>query len=135
MSESGRVVFLTVSNLVSLPVWRQSDEHCVRQPTTFWFVGNDNHFCLHAAAGVGMAMGSLVNAQSPLVKWSFEAPDQASVPAVTARAAHTATAAPNRNLFPISNRPEEPKRRPGRMNWSLPMESNPSGRITDLPDK
>jgi benzoylformate decarboxylase len=87
---------------------------------------------LHAAAGVGMAMGSLVNAQvlgtplvimsgqqsramltleaqltirdaivlpRPLVKWSFEAPDSASVPAVIARAAHIATAAPSGPVF------------------------------------
>jgi len=87
---------------------------------------------LHAAAGVGMAMGSLVNAQilgtplvimsgqqsramltleaqltirdaivlpRPLVKWSFEAPDAASVPAVIARAAHMATAAPSGPVF------------------------------------
>src|SRR5260370_31952988 len=82
---------------------------------------------LHAAAGLGMAMGSLVNVQvlgtplvimsgqqtramltleaqltirdaillpPPLVKWSFEAPDPAPVPAVIATAAHTATAGP-----------------------------------------
>jgi benzoylformate decarboxylase len=82
---------------------------------------------LHAAAGVSMARGSLVNAQvfetplvimsgqqsramltleaqltirdaivlpRPLVKWSFEAPDPGSVPAVIARAAHMAMAAP-----------------------------------------
>src|SRR5580658_3044904 len=87
---------------------------------------------LHAAAGVGMAMGSLVNAQvlgtplvimsgqqsramltleaqltirdaivlpRPLVKWSFEAPDPASVPAVMARAAHMAMAAPSGPVF------------------------------------
>jgi benzoylformate decarboxylase len=87
---------------------------------------------LHAAAGIGMAMGSLVNAQvlgtplvimsgqqsramltleaqltirdaivlpRPLVKWSFEAPDSASVPAVIARAAHIATAAPSGPVF------------------------------------
>jgi benzoylformate decarboxylase len=87
---------------------------------------------LHAAAGLGMAMGSLVNAQvlgtplvimsgqqsramltleaqltirdaivmpRPLVKWSFEAPDPASVPAVIARAAHIAMAAPSGPVF------------------------------------
>ena len=87
---------------------------------------------LHAAAGLGMAMGSLVNAQvlgtplvimsgqqsramltleaqltirdaivmpRPLVKWSFEAPDPASVPAVIARAAHMAMAAPSGPVF------------------------------------
>jgi benzoylformate decarboxylase len=87
---------------------------------------------LHAAAGVGMAMGSLVNAQilgtplvimsgqqsrsmltleaqltirdanvlpRPLVKWSFEAPDPASVPAAIARAAHMAAAAPSGPVF------------------------------------
>jgi benzoylformate decarboxylase len=87
---------------------------------------------LHAAAGVGQAMGSLVNAQvlgtplvimsgqqsramltleaqltirdsivlpRPLVKWSFEAPDSASVPAVIARAAHMAMAAPSGPVF------------------------------------
>jgi benzoylformate decarboxylase len=87
---------------------------------------------LHAAAGVGMAMGSLVNAQvlgtplvimsgqqsrailtleaqltirdaivlpRPLVKWSFEAPEPASVPAVIARAAHMAMAAPSGPVF------------------------------------
>src|SRR5580658_3639260 len=87
---------------------------------------------LHAAAGVGMAMGSLVNAQvlgtplvimsgqqsralltleaqltnrdaivlpRPLVKWSFEAPDPASVPAAMARAAHMAMAAPSGPVF------------------------------------
>ena len=87
---------------------------------------------LHAAAGVGQAMGSLVNAQilgtplvimsgqqsramltlegqltirdsinlpRPLVKWSFEAPDPASVPAVIARAAHFAMAAPTGPVF------------------------------------
>ena len=87
---------------------------------------------LHAAAGVGQAMGSLVNAQvlgtplvimsgqqsramltleaqltirdsivlpRPLVKWSFEAPDPASVPAVIARAAHMAMAAPSGPVF------------------------------------
>lgn len=87
---------------------------------------------LHAAAGIGMAMGSLVNAQvlgtplvimsgqqsramltleaqltirdaimlpRALVKWSFEAPDPASVPAVIARAAHMAMAAPSGPVF------------------------------------
>ena len=87
---------------------------------------------LHAAAGLGMAMGSLVNAQiqgtpllimsgqqsramltleaqlsirdaiilpRPLVKWSFEAPDPGSVPAVIARAAHMAMAAPSGPVF------------------------------------
>src|ERR1700743_533026 len=87
---------------------------------------------LHAAAGLGMAMGSLVNAQilgtplvimsgqqsramltleaqltirdaivlpRPLVKWTFEAPDPASVPAVIARAAHMAMAAPSGPVF------------------------------------
>ena len=87
---------------------------------------------LHAAAGVGQAMGTLVNAQvlgtplvimsgqqvrsmltlegqltsrnaidlpRPLVKWSFEAPDAASVPAVIARAAHFAAAAPSGPVF------------------------------------
>jgi benzoylformate decarboxylase len=87
---------------------------------------------LHAAAGVGMAMGSLVNAQvlgtplvimsgqqsrsmltleaqltirdaivlpRPLVKWSFEAPDPASVSAVIARAAHIAMAPPRGPVF------------------------------------
>src|SRR5580693_9275539 len=87
---------------------------------------------LHAAAGLGMAMGSLVNAQvlgtplvimsgqqsramltleaqltirdaivmpRPLVKWSFEAPDPASVPAVIARATHMAMAAPSGPVF------------------------------------
>jgi benzoylformate decarboxylase len=87
---------------------------------------------LHAAAGVGQAMGSLVNAQvlgtplvvmsgqqsralltlegqltnrdaivlpRPLVKWSFEAPDAASVPAVIARAAQIAMAAPSGPVF------------------------------------
>lgn len=87
---------------------------------------------LHAAAGLGMAMGSLVNAQvlgtplvimsgqqsramltleaqltirdaivlpRPLVKWSFEAPEPASVPAVIARAAHMAMAAPSGPVF------------------------------------
>ena len=87
---------------------------------------------LHAAAGVGQAMGTLVNAQvlgtplvimsgqqvrsmltlegqltsrsaidlpRPLVKWSFEAPDAASVPAVMARAAHFAAAAPSGPVF------------------------------------
>src|SRR6201998_2262310 len=87
---------------------------------------------LHAAAGLGMAMGSLVNAQvlgtplvimsgqqsramltleaqltirdaivmpRPLVKWSFEAPDPASVPAMIARAAHMAMAAPSGPVF------------------------------------
>jgi len=87
---------------------------------------------LHAAAGVGQAMGTLVNAQvlgtplvimsgqqvrsmltlegqltsrnaidlpRPLVKWSFEAPNPASVPAVIARAAHFAAAAPSGPVF------------------------------------
>lgn len=87
---------------------------------------------LHAAAGVGQAMGNLVNAQvlgtplvimsgqqvrsmltlegqltsrnaidlpRPLVKWAFEAPDAASVPAVIARAAHFAAAAPSGPVF------------------------------------
>ena len=87
---------------------------------------------LHAAAGVGQAMGCLVNAQvlgtplvimsgqqframltlegqltnrdaaqlpRPLVKWSFEAPTPASVPAVMARAAHYAMAAPTGPVF------------------------------------
>src|ERR1700739_4094640 len=87
---------------------------------------------LHAAAGLGMAMGSLVNAQvfgtplvimcgqqsramltleaqltirdaivfpPPLVKWSFEAPSPASVPAVIARAAQMARAAPSGPVF------------------------------------
>jgi benzoylformate decarboxylase len=87
---------------------------------------------LHAAAGVGQAMGSLVNAQilgtplvimsgqqsralltlegqltnrdaivlpRPLVKWSFEAPHAASVPAVMARAAQIAMAAPSGPVF------------------------------------
>ncbi len=87
---------------------------------------------LHAAAGVGQAMGTLVNAQvlgtplvimsgqqvrsmltlegqltsrnaidlpRPLVKWAFEAPDAASVPAVIARAAHFAAAAPSGPVF------------------------------------
>jgi benzoylformate decarboxylase len=87
---------------------------------------------LHAAAGLGMAMGSLVNAQilgtpllimsgqqsramltleaqlsirdaielpRPLVKWSFEAPDPGSIPAVIARAAHMAMAAPSGPVF------------------------------------
>jgi benzoylformate decarboxylase len=87
---------------------------------------------LHAAAGLGQAMGSLVNAQvlgtplvimsgqqsramltleaqltirdstmlpRPLVKWSFEAPDATSVPAVIARAAYMATAAPSGPVF------------------------------------
>jgi len=87
---------------------------------------------LHAAAGVGQAMGSLVNAQvlgsplvimsgqqsralmtlegqltnrdasmlpRPLVKWSFEAPNAASVPAVMARAAQMAMAAPTGPVF------------------------------------
>jgi benzoylformate decarboxylase len=87
---------------------------------------------LHAAAGVGQAMGSLVNAQvlgtplvimsgqqsramltleaqltirdaivlpRPLVKWSFEAPSPASVPAVIARAAQMAMAAPSGPVF------------------------------------
>lgn len=86
---------------------------------------------LHAAAGVGQAMGNLVNAQvlgtplvimsgqqvrsmltlegqltsrnaidlpRPLVKWAFEAPDAASVPAVISRAAHFA-AAPSGPVF------------------------------------
>lgn len=87
---------------------------------------------LHAAAGVGQAMGSLVNAQvlgtplvimsgqqframltlegqltnrdaivlpRPLVKWSYEAPNAASVPAAMARAAHFAAAAPAGPVF------------------------------------
>src|ERR1700739_2892636 len=87
---------------------------------------------LHAAAGLGMAMGSLVNAQilgtpllimsgqqsramltleaqlsirdatvlpRPLVKWSFEAPDPGSVPAVIARAAYMSMAAPSGPVF------------------------------------
>lgn len=87
---------------------------------------------LHAAAGVGQAMGNLVNAQvlgtplvimsgqqvrsmltlegqltsrnaidlpRPLVKWAFEAPDPASVPAVIARAAHFAASAPTGPVF------------------------------------
>jgi benzoylformate decarboxylase len=87
---------------------------------------------LHAAAGVGQAMGTLVNAQvlgtplvimsgqqvrsmltlegqltsrnaidlpRPLVKWAFEAPDAASVPAVMSRAAHFAAAAPSGPVF------------------------------------
>ena len=87
---------------------------------------------LHAAAGVGQAMGNLVNAQvlgtplvimsgqqarpmltlegqltsrnaidlpRPLVKWAFEAPDAASVPAVISRAAHFAAAAPAGPVF------------------------------------
>jgi len=87
---------------------------------------------LHAAAGVGQAMGCLVNSQvsgtplvimsgqqframltlegqltnrdaaqlpRPLVKWSFEAPTPASVPAVMARAAHYAVAAPAGPVF------------------------------------
>ena len=87
---------------------------------------------LHAAAGVGQAMGCLVNAQvlgtplvimsgqqframltlegqltnrdasqlpRPLVKWSFEAPTPASVPAAMARAAHCAMAAPTGPVF------------------------------------
>ena len=87
---------------------------------------------LHAAAGVGQAMGTLVNAQvlgtplvimsgqqvrpmltlegqltsrnaidlpRPLVKWAFEAPDAASVPAVISRAAHFAAAAPSGPVF------------------------------------
>ncbi|HMK22092.1 MAG TPA: benzoylformate decarboxylase [Terriglobales bacterium] len=87
---------------------------------------------LHAAAGMGQAMGNLVNAQvlgtplvmmsgqqsramltlegqlasrdaielpRPLVKWSFEAPDAASAPAVMARAAHFAAAAPSGPVF------------------------------------
>src|SRR5260370_35147318 len=35
----------------------------------------------------------------PLVKWSFEAPDPASVPAVIARATHIAVAAPSGPVF------------------------------------
>ena len=87
---------------------------------------------LHAAAGVGQAMGSLVNAQvsgtplvvmsgqqfrplltlegqltnrdaivlpRPLVKWSFEAPSPAAVPAVVARAAQFAMTAPTGPVF------------------------------------
>jgi len=87
---------------------------------------------LHAAAGVGQAMGTLVNVQvlgtplvimsgqqvrpmltlegqltsrnaidlpRPLVKWAFEAPDAASVPAVISRAAHFAAAAPSGPVF------------------------------------
>ena len=87
---------------------------------------------LHAAAGVGQAMGTLVNAQvlgtpllimsgqqvrsmltlegqltsrnaidlpRPLVKWAFEAPEAGSVPAVIARAAHFAAAAPSGPVF------------------------------------
>jgi benzoylformate decarboxylase len=48
--------------------------------------------------------GQLTNRDSiilprPLVKWSFEAPDPASVPAVIARAAHFAMAAPSGPVF------------------------------------
>lgn len=98
---------------------------------------------LHSAAGVGQAMGALVNASlngtplvlmsgqqfrplvtmqgmltnrdattlpQPLVKWSFEPPTPAAVPAALARAVHCATTAPAGPVYvsvPLSDWNEE----------------------------